>query len=55
MLLTLCNPEIDVAFGYCGLIVCDKCNDAVIKPLGDDTDTDQLDLCAELFSVALEN
>lgn len=55
MLLTRCNPEIDVAFAYCDLIACDKCNDAVIKPLGDDADADQLDLGAELFSVAVDN
>ncbi len=41
--------------GYCGLIAGDKCKDVVIKSIGDDADADQLELCAELFPVALKN
>lgn len=55
MPLTGCNPKVDVAFGYSDSVTCNERNNAVVEPLGDDTDADQLNQSVDLSFVFVED
>lgn len=42
MILTRCNPAVEMAFRYGDAIACDDGNNAIIKPVGDEAGADQL-------------
>ena len=41
MILTRCNPAIEMAFRYGDAVACDQCDDAIINPVGDKAGADQ--------------